>query len=211
MRNLFKRAKPFKAVLSLKVDFSSDMQKNYGDLEPGQSYFLGKREQKITYDEIKDFLIETVEIDLKKNLEKITDYQIISINVVNEYSGSIELVLTIVFGTFSVLSGIKGLYDSITLNKNQSRKFISRRLKTKYGLDFNVDTNVEYPTIERYYLEDLFFHFGKRGILPFPVNTSEGIKSNRDGFFYYLLISNVVLLIILGLMVYKAVIQQFGW
>ncbi|MBL7066436.1 MAG: hypothetical protein ISS29_01065 [Candidatus Marinimicrobia bacterium] len=152
-----------------------------------------------------------VEIDLKKNLEKITDYQIPSINVVNEYSGSIELVLTIVFGTFSVLSGVKGLYDSITLIKNQSRKFIARKLRSKYGVDFNVDTNVEYPTIERFYPEDLFFHFGKRGILPFPIATSENHRSRRDGFFYYLLISNIVLLIILGFMVYKAVIQQFGW
>ncbi|MBL7066435.1 MAG: hypothetical protein ISS29_01060 [Candidatus Marinimicrobia bacterium] len=55
MRKLFKKARPFKSVLSLKVDFSSDMQKNYGELESGQSYHLGRREQMITYDEIKDF------------------------------------------------------------------------------------------------------------------------------------------------------------
>ncbi|MCG8336317.1 MAG: hypothetical protein MJE63_17555, partial [Proteobacteria bacterium] len=207
----FRKFKPFKTILSLNVDFSSDTKSNLGDLEPGKSFYYEKRDRKTTYEEVKDYLIETVEIDLKRSLTKISDNEIVSINVMNEYTGSIELTIAIVFGTISTISGIKGFYDSITMIKNQTRKFISRKLKNKYGIEFDVNTGVEYPTIERFYPEEFFWRLGKRGFFPFSMNENPNHSTKRDGFFYYLLVSNIVLLVILFFMVYKTVFKQFGW
>jgi len=115
------------------------------------------------------------------------------------------------FGSFSLISGMKSFYDNIVLIKNLSREFIKRKLRKKYRIDFDVSTHIEYPQINRFSPEEFFHQFHRRGVFPFPIQSRDDVGKKRDGFFYYLLISNIILLILLGLLVFKAVIIQFGW
>ena len=126
--------------------------------------------------------------------------QIKDIRVTADYEGSIELVFVVLFNTFQFVSGMKDFYDNVRLIRNHSKKYISRRLDEKYGYVFNVNSDIEYPTIDRN--DDLFWSL-RHGKFPFPIHSSDGY-SRRDGLFFYLLFSNIILLIIIGFLIFTA-------
>jgi hypothetical protein len=76
---------------------------------------------------------------------------------------------------------------------------------------FDVDTSISYPQTDNYYYPDDLF-MGKRGRHFFSHLVSDSASNNgRDGFFYYLLIANIVLTGIIIYMVWKAVVHTYGW
>jgi len=205
--NLFRRRKPIKAIFGTKIDFRDN--KEFGELEKGGSYHIPRRsnqEKQTSYDEIKSFATNLIEDELKKHLAKTVGLQIQDIRVTADYEGSIELVFVVLFSTFQFVAGIKDFYDSLRLIRNHAAKYLNRRLEEKYGPVFNVDANIEYPTIDRY--EELFMLFGHHD-LPFPFHSHE--HSKRDGLFFYLLISNIILLTIIGFLIFKAVKSYYGF
>lgn len=201
--------KNVKAIFEAKIDFNKEFKENYGELSSGRRYYFprqNQKEEKTSYEDIKHFLSDTIEEDLKKHLIKTTGIKITEIRVTGEYNGSIELVFVILFNAYQFIAGMKDFYDNIRMIRNHSRKFIYRKLIEKYGDAFTVETNIEYPSIDRY--EDLFWLSQKRGL---PFSFHQDNENKRDGLFYYLLISNIVLISIIGLLVFKAVKHFYGF
>jgi len=205
---LLKRRNSIKAIFEIKIDFND--KKKYGELGKGSSYYLpgfSNLEKQTGYDEIKNYVTDLIENDLKKHLAKATDMQIKDIRVTADYEGSIELVFVVLFNTFQFVSGMKDFYDNIRLIRNHSKKYINRRLDEKYGSVFNVNTDIEYPTIDRN--DDLFWSL-RHGEFPFPFHSSERY-SRRDGLFFYLLFSNIILVIVLGFLIFTAMKNYYGF
>lgn len=209
-KKIMKRKKPAKAIFRIKVDFNDEYRKQYGELSEGQSYYLpsfSKQEKKTSYEDIKNFMTDIIEDDLRKHLSKTFGTQILEIRVTADYPGSIELVFIVLFNAYQFVAGLKDFYDNIRLIQNYSSKYIEQRLNDKYGDAFNTSTYIEYPTINHY--DEFFWMFEKRGMPPFFHN-SENLN-NRDGLFYYLLVSNIVLITIIGLLIFRAVKSYYGF
>jgi hypothetical protein len=205
---LFKRRSSVKAIFEVKIDFAD--RKQYGELQKGGSYYFPRfsnQEKKTSYEEIKGYLTDIVEDDLKKHLSKAVGMQIKDIRVTADYDGSIELVFVVLFNVFQFVAGMKDFYDNVRLIRNHSRKYIARRLDDKYGSVFNVSTDIDYPNVDRY--DELFSMF-RHGEFPFPIHSSNG-NISRDGFFYYLLFSNIVLLVVIGFFIFNAVKSYYGF
>jgi hypothetical protein len=209
---MFKKIKKtrnnLKAVFATRISFSSTFEKEVGKLEEGGTYYFpnNKHENEITYLEIQSFLIKIIEEDLKPFLSKTTELEIIDLRLTGSYNGSIELVFAILFNSYQFIAGLKDFYDNIRLIRNHSNRFIKQRIESRFGPYFSVNTDVEYPSTDRF--EEFFWLNHKRGILPYQ-NESE--ISKRDGLFYYLLVSNIVLVILLGVLVFKAVKSFYGF
>ena len=203
------RRSPAKAVFELHVDFKREYKEKYGELCEGNSYYLHRKsntDNGTKYEDIQGFISSLVEEELKKHLAKTVGIEIAEIRVTNNYRGSIELVFVVLFNAYQFIAGMKDFYDNVRLIRNQSAKYIRHRLEDRYGSVFDVSANVEYPSIDRH--DDLFWLFHKGG-MPFPSKSSE--SSKRDGLFYYLLVSNIVLLAIVVLLVYRAVKSYYGF
>ena len=205
-----KRLQKQKAVFTVKIDLNRDNKNNGDTLRPGESYYA-KNERKFTYDQLKSFAIAAIEKDFPREVEEISGLPVYDIRVNRSYAGSIELVFTILFNSYQFIAGIKDFFDSLRLIRETSDKFLKGKLSDEYGDMFDIHTNISFPNTDYYhYPEDLFM--GKRGRHLLSNLVSHNSNDNpRDGFFYYLLISNIVLTGIIIFMVYKAVANTYGW
>ena len=206
---MFSKRTHLKAVYGLKVDFRGGIKKDYGELREGENYFLPhyrNKEVETSYLEIKSYLIKAVEEDLQPFLSKTTDIKILDLKLTGSYNGSIELVFTILFNSYQFIAGLKDFYDNLRLIRSQTNRFIRQRLESKYGEIFDVSTNIEYPSTDSH--DDLFWMMHKGGI---PIKLHDSGNQKRDGLFYYLLVSNIILLSIVGLLVFKAVKSYYGF
>ena len=94
------------------------------------------------------------------------------------------------------------MYDVVRLIREISERHINKKLSDRFGRHFKVDTYVIVPDDRKYreYIEHWRFENEMNGNRRLDGN---GIK--RDVFFYYLLVANIVLLIIVGILVFGAV------
>ena len=100
------------------------------------------------------------------------------------------------------VSGIKDFYDSIELIRDLANTHIRHRLDANYGNYFKVDTAILAHPNKLPLCTDTVSYNKKK---PFIGH----LKKERDGFFYYLLIANVVLLCLLVALVFKAVMTVY--
>ena len=189
------------AVFSITIDQASNCER----LEPHRSYYYREIEGKTTYKEIQDFCVGIINKELKTEVEELVPLPIKTIEVKKEYEGSIVLIFQVVFNIFQFVAGIRDFYDSVELIKKISEKHLHKRLKEHYGDVFSVDTR-SLTSHDRYDFDDMV---GKRKYnhrLALILNAG---SSKRDAFFYYLLISNIVLLAIVIALVFRAVMQTY--
>lgn len=194
-------------VLLLNINFNyRDINFNYrareifGDLKAGHRYdFLKfkemfKNQDKTSYSDIVDYVTNIVKNELKSQYQECIDVPIEQVKVLKTYEGSINVIFSVIFDALGLVSGLKDLYDCVQLVKVISDAHIKKRLEDQYGDLF--DTNISLIIPDRYSLD----HIGNKcEALLFALN------SGKNVFFYYLLISNIVFLILLGLLVFKAV------
>lgn len=138
---------------------------------------------------------------MKPELQKYTDIPIEEVTVQAVYEGSIETIYTVVLSFLNLVSGLKDLYDVVHLIREISEKHINKRLSDRFGRYFKVDTYVIVPDDRRCreYMEHWRFENEMNGN-----RRSGGNGVERDVFFYYLLVANIVLLIIVGVLVFGA-------
>jgi hypothetical protein len=211
MKNIFRsKLGKQKAVFTVNLDFNYEYKKEYESLKPGKSYYLKNDNNKISYDEIKNFAIDLIEKTLPREVEEICGLPVFDIRVNRTYQGSIELVLTIIFNTYQFIAGIKDFYDNLRLIRETINKFLKTRINNEFGDYFDVNSSISYPNTD-YYLNPEEFLMRNKGRYNLPVFINNGQKPNRDAFFYYLLFSNIILTAIVIFMIYKAVAQTYGW
>ena len=204
-----KRVKTKQVVFSLDIDFNYQAREMYGKLEPGQTYnFSGLKrtseyQNHTNYSGIVDYVVNIVNNELKSQYQECTDILIEQVKVIKTYRGSINVIFSVIFSALGVVSGLKDLYDCIELIKVMSDAYIKNRMEDKYGDLFDIRTRTIVPNRESIYHKDIYYiNDESRGIVPVT-------HKSRDTFFYYLLISNIVLLAVIGLLVYKAVLTMY--
>lgn len=111
------------------------------------------------------------------------------------YEGSIEIIYSVVLGFLDLIGGLKDLYDAVQLIKEISERHINKKLSDRFGRHFKVDTYVIVPEYRDHWrLEEKMI--GVQG---------DRSAAKRDIFFYYLLVANIVLVVIVGMLVFGAV------
>lgn len=188
-----KKKKQFKAVFRTRIDFKNDKELS-SPLCPGQTYYLGN-EQKVSYSDIVDEAERIINNDLKVELQKYTNLPVQEVRTQSIYEGSIEIIFTVVLGFLELVGGLKNLYDAVHLVTEIAERHIDKKLSNKFGKHFRVDTYAIAPREEDYW------RLEKR----YMVEQERNGEVTRDVFFYYLLVANIILLLIVSVLVFGAV------
>lgn len=137
-----------------------------------------------------------VNSNLKPEFQKYTDDTIKEVQVQAVYESSREIIYTVVLSFINLTSGLKDLYDAVHLICEISERYINKKQSDRFGRHFKVDTYVIVPESRDYWrLEE-------------KMRWKWGVDNNvekRDAFFYYLLVANIVLLVIVGVLVFGTV------
>lgn len=195
-------------------------QKIYDNLAPNGDFRVRFRKQHeqdnndgmANYSDVRNFCERVINEEIAGELRELVDFPIKEVKVNRTYEGSLIVVFSVLFNLFQFIGGIAGFRDTMVLIRNTVQRHMKKRLNDEFRTNgyFEVKVESENDTNYGYMLEDLF-HFGFRkrgGILSIPVGESNN-HVKRDAFFWYLLISNIVLLIIIGILVGKAVINVY--
>lgn len=194
-----KKEKKFKAVYSMHVDFKDEENheaniKRKFSLKPGKIYCFDN-EQSVSYNDIVQTINTTINKEIKGELSKYIDLAVLDVQVQSVYEGSIEVLFTVILNFLDLVGELKDLYDAIILIREISERYIGRRLKEEYGDYFRVRVNTILPG-------EYSYRFIRN-------NTKEKIETvsspKRDAFFYYLLIVNIILILVVGMLVFGAV------
>jgi len=194
------------AVFLAKIDFNDETKRQLGELKPGRGYRLSSLEsndenkiKEVEYNTIKEKIVGIIENDIKQTINESTIIHVKSVAILGEYNGSIEVLFSVVFTALGVISGIKDLYDSVQIIKEISRTIIKKGLEKERVNYFDVTLKTISPMGADNYSWREKHYYG-------DIRESEDCQcKKRDAFFYYLLVSNIVLLFTLGAMVFKAV------
>lgn len=190
------KKKQYKAVFRARIDFNN-CEPYRKPLLAGHDYYLEKGSNtRVFYNDIADEAIRIINSDLKPELQKYTSILIEEIQVYAIYEGSIEVIFSVILSFIQLIGGLKDLYDTIHLIREISERHINKKLSDKFGRHFKVDTYVIVPESRDYWRFEK--EIGMNRIL-------NSRTEKRDAFFYYLLVANIVLLIIIGVLVFGAV------
>lgn len=220
MKRLFnkpiaKKRVVFRATIDLSSNYSDRFNPNsyaYDDinrLRRSNKYYFGNKEEKVSYDEIKDLLTDTLERELLPDVNDILDTLILGVKINSVNEGSIEIIFTVLLNAYQYIASISDFFDSINLIKDTAQKLLYKKLRKNYGDYFNVNVYNILPSTSHSYIEEMSHWNVKRG-RGFPLNLHND-TNRRDGFFYYLLFSNIVLIAIVIFLVWKAVKTTYGW
>ncbi|MCL2671680.1 MAG: hypothetical protein FWF10_06560 [Clostridiales bacterium] len=205
------RKESYKAVYSVSIDTNSEYHSFTSNnrwppcLIPGGDYWFGKEKERATYDELKELAIRIINEELLNECEQF-DIPVLDIKVKSIYEGSIELFFTVLFGVVAGVAAIKDLHDSIEFLRTLAEKKLLKRFRDKYGDYFRIDVKRHIPRDTRFY-DDFDYLQKQRACSIHQFKNDE--RPKRDGFFYYLLISNVVLLAILIALIASAVMKVY--
>ena len=206
---LFKKSKTSRIIYSANIDLNYELRNEGQRLHRNNTIWLPNQEKKIESKEIEKLIEQTIKYDLEKEIKKTIGLDIRT-EINSTRYGSIEVIFTVFITTFSFIAGIKGFYDSIMFIKKQSERLLKSNLNEQFGDFFSIGVTAEYPSIESRDISmkelDFLLRKGKYYGHYEPINE----KPKRDGFFWYLLISNIILLGIIGLLIIKAVINYYG-
>lgn len=190
-----KEEKQYKAVFRARIDFNYD-ELYQESLHPGGVYYLNKHsDSKVSYEDIANEAVLIINSDLKSELQKYTSISIKEVEAQAVYEGSIEIIYSVVLGFLDLIGGLKDLYDAVQLIKEISERHINKKLSDRFGRHFKVDTYVIVPDYKEYWRleEKMIWAQGDSSV------------AKRDALFYYLLVANIVLLVIVGMLVFGAV------
>lgn len=196
MENVYEeKIKRYKAVLRTRIDFKRD-EIDQKPLLPNDTYYLKESSnERVSYDDIAKEAVWIINNDLKSELQKYTFISIEKVQFQAVYEGSIEIIYSVVIGLLELVGGLKDFYDTVQLIREVGERHINKKMSDRFGRHFKVDTYVIVPEKNYLHLEEKLIDKQKVYI--------DGEK--RDAFFYYLLVANIVLLVIVFVLVFDAV------
>ncbi len=206
---LFKKPKTSRIIYSANVDLNYDLKKQGEKIQRDKTIWLSKQEKKIESKELEKLIEQTIKYDLVKEIRKTIGLDI-KTEINSTRYGSIEVIFTVFITTFSFIASIKGFYDSVMFIKKQTERLLRSNLNEQFGDYFSVGVSTEYPSFESREISMKELDFLLRKGRPYGHFDTINEKPKRDGFFWYLLISNIILLGIIGLLIIKAVINYYG-
>lgn len=200
-----------KAVFSTRIRFTPIAEEKFRQyLSLDETYTFDSesdfKKLKISGNDIASFINYVIENELKAKCASHIKYPIESINVIGEYDGSIIVFFEVILKVFDLVGGIKDVYESIKLIGTLANDFIQERLNEEYGDYFIANTWTRLPHFESTSNSE---NIKDRSQFSASAKLFRKSANTRDGFFFYLLISNIVLFVLLGFMVYKAVLAMY--
>jgi len=208
----FNKENQTSVVFSVTVDFNSSGYHLFGRLRPSASYNLSRedkvfeysenRPMMVTYETLKNNIVVIINNELEPIAKFASNNAVQSVDVLETREGSILVLFQAVFNAMQFVSGIKDFYESIELIRKLANVHIKNRLDANYGDYFDVDTTIlAYPSKLPLCVDTMLCK--KKGAC---INH---LRKERDGFFYYLLVANVILLFLLVTLVFKAVMTVY--
>jgi len=187
-------------------------QRTYDNLSPNSDFYVKRRNQhdknepngSASYGDVRDFVEHVINKEIADELRELIDIPIKEVNVNRTYEGSLIIVFSVFINAFQFISSISGFRDTVKLIENTVNRHIKKRLDDEFSTRGYFDVNVKSERDN-----DYGHFFEKHGIFPISFSSQEP-RTNRDALFWYLLISNIVLLILVGLLVGKAVLKMYG-
>ena len=192
-------------ILQTTVRYSDSKQENQSPLGVGQR--IGDR----PFEQFERDVRSVIETRLQSEMQELFGISVSS-RVMRLENGSIEIVFAVIVGAVSFLSGYAGFFDSIDLIKRQVTALLNRLLHDQYGGGYSVSTDTVWPRMRDPY-DYPYRYFRKRfglfeeDLLPFLAQ--ERGESKRDGFFWFLLVTNIVLLFVVAALVWGAVTKVY--
>lgn len=174
-------------------------------LMPETTYYFGRFEKRAEYSDVVRYLQAVVDHELAYELRKYIDDDDLEVIVKDTFVGSIELLFSVLINTLTVASGI---HDVIDLISKISERFVKQRMYDQYDELFSVDVRVLSPGNKH----DHCCHAPggscwKRE--PVIVEKQPESFGKRDAFFWYLLVVNILLSVIISVLVAGAVLQVY--
>lgn len=183
--------------LHVELNRDNSRIREYKRLEPGGVYYLGRNERRAEYVEIVMFLVDVLEKELPGELKKYVDDDLIEVRAQDVFEGSIEILFNVVLNTLTIVSGV---HDVVSLISSVAELFMRRRLKDEYGEAFAVDVS-SLARPGKYYYDCMCGKPGRSVAMAVqPVR-----EAPRDAFFWYLVVMNAVLSVIVAVLVAGAV------
>ena len=163
----------------------------YNDMEKNRNDTMYKDDFPISY--LKNTIVEIMP-QMKDELNKFADNAIKEVRVDSLYDGSVIALITVIW---EVAKTVKDAYDIAKMIEEVSQLFMQSKLKEKLKDDFYVNSYV------------LNFDDKKYKNQKHPTQAEKVVFKKRDGFFYYLLAANIVQAVIIGALVFKAVMKVY--
>lgn len=201
-------------TMTLRHNITDDYNEKrvYDNLAPDKKFYVHfrKRRERMDnndvayYSDVRDFCERIINEEIADELRVLIDIPIKEIKVNRTYEGSLIIVFSVLFNLFQFISSIAGFRDTIKLIENTVYRHMKKRLNDEF-------TTEGYFTIEvRSERDDSYSYFVENNCGSIPVSFSNTrSQAKRDGLFWYLLISNIVLLVIIGILVGKAVLKMY--
>jgi hypothetical protein len=142
----FNRKKSDKMIFSLKVEFNSEFQKQFGNLRKDKIYSLVNSQDNIRFsseDAVQE--IENVIKILPDEIYGLLGYETkIRINSI-EY-GSITVIFTVLAAVYFGISRYKNFIESCELIQKHLKRLLEKAFKRRFSQNpFDIDIHVEYP------------------------------------------------------------------
>ena len=163
----------------------------YNDMERNRNDDMYEDDFPISY--LKNTIVGIMP-QMKDELNKFADNAIKEIRVDSFYDGSVIALLTVIWDTAKT---VKDAYDIAKMIREVSQLFMKSKLKEKLKDDFYVNSYV------------LNFDDKKYKNQKHPTQAEKVVLKKRDGFFYYLLAANIAQALIIGALVFKAVMKVY--
>ncbi len=170
-----------------------------------------------------DLPLSTLEADLRNIIERELPNELSSlfdIEVQTKVLDTKYTSLTIFFGAliaaYPLIASYHDFAESVHLIKKHCYLLVDALDNSKYGHSLNKNVEVYYPTLPDptdypyRWMRHMFGHPGGEEAFAFTALTQRPAASHvRDLFFWYLVVMNIVLMVLVGSLVYRSVISTY--
>jgi hypothetical protein len=165
------------------------------------------------YEQLQQDALRIITTDLPSDLRRIYGMEV-QTRVIEVQSGSILVFFGAVLGGFGVLSSYADFFESVRLLKAHCKLLLERVTRARHSGDFDVSVVDQRPSLHDpsdlvpYHRLRKMFGPELEHFLP-AAFLAQTPRHRRDGFFWFLLVLNIVLLAAVGILVAAAVIRTY--
>lgn len=162
--------------------------------------------------EVGEKIINIVENDLPRDLKERFGLET-KINKVATYNGSLIILFNVILGTYYFIANYNKFCESVKLIKKQCNRLISKFLRDEHENNLIYSIEDEYPDVTMrdrcVFVERSYRTTDIAQLIGNDTNIVENAEKSRDGnsfiLLLYLIITNLLLVSVVGFLVYNAV------
>jgi hypothetical protein len=193
------------------IIFLATIEYGYEDRNKGRRLSISELSND-SHDRLEHQLRHIIDSDLPAELNRIYGLSV-NTRVIDIQQGSVLVFFGAVITAVGFISSYADFFESVKLIKEHSELLIER-LMDKYHNKYEVKVVQQYPSLpdpdNRYPWRRLRKMFGPEADeFLYWYEGLRGSGTKRDGFFWFLLFFNIILLIIVGILVGGAVVKTY--